>query len=80
MEGLGKSEGKAAIFAFQKMSPRAWEGVVWGCLYVVRPWRELDRGAEAGAAQQEPRGSVVDPRAASGMVCTAVVGIWAVPC
>lgn len=26
MEGLGKSEGKAAIFAFQKMSPRAWEG------------------------------------------------------
>lgn len=91
MEGLGESEGKAAMFAFQKMSALCLgggcrvvlvpgRGLVWGSLHAVRPWRELGgaRGWSSSAAGAE--GSVHGVRASPRMVGAAAGGTGAVPC
>lgn len=77
MEGLRE---KQQYLLSRKCLPCAWEGAVWGSPRVERPWRGQDGGTEAGAAQEEPRGLVMAPRAAPGMgLCSSWAGLGLCP-
>lgn len=82
MEGLGESEGKAAIFAFQKMSalclggdwhgsPYAWEGTSVGVPPCGEALERAGWGAGARAAlQQELRALCMMPEQPWNGLCS----------
>lgn len=80
MEGLGESEGKAAILAFRKMSAPCLGGAGMGVPPCGEALEELAGGAEAGAAlQAELRALSTDPRA-PGVPLESCGSGWGWPC